>query len=313
MIINQSMSFDVFGSPLTKKKKFDVFNYGKIIGNLIEDRIKKTPVDKILSESVAIKINKESARLEELINRKERTINSSVNRRNEDITKNLPKVIQESLKNNNSIRTTIDGFIDTKLTTVNQRLNDAETKITSANTRNTDNFTKHGNDIETLKGKQTEFTGDLKKKYKKEDGEALQQRLNDAEAKITSANTRNTDNFTTHGNDIETLKGKQTEFTEDLKKLRNRVDQENGKEVTVDKLRQALSKLDEKRIQVITKQLEYNVGMKVRETLSNLGQMELKIIADQLDSDLLRRVEVVEGRHKALDERVTKELKELKS
>ena len=53
--------------------------------------------------------------------------------------------------------------------------------------------------------------------------------------------------------------------------------------------------------------------MKVRETLSNLGQMELKIIADQLDSDLLRRVEVVEGRHKSLDERVTRELKELKS
>ena len=58
------MSFDVFGSPLTKKQKFDVFNYGKIIGNLIEERIKKTPLDKILSENVAIKITKESGRLE---------------------------------------------------------------------------------------------------------------------------------------------------------------------------------------------------------------------------------------------------------
>ena len=40
------MSFDVFRSPLAKKQKFDVFNYGKIIGNLIEERIKKPPLIK---------------------------------------------------------------------------------------------------------------------------------------------------------------------------------------------------------------------------------------------------------------------------
>ena len=53
--------------------------------------------------------------------------------------------------------------------------------------------------------------------------------------------------------------------------------------------------------------------MKVGETLSKLGQSELTIIEDQLDSDLLRRLETVEGRQISLDERVTKELKALKS
>ena len=63
----------------------------------------------------------------------------------------------------------------------------------------------------------------------------MQHRLN-ADAIISSANSRNTNNFTIHGKHVETLKGKQSEYIEDLKKLRTRVDQEisklSDKEVT---------------------------------------------------------------------------------
>ena len=280
------MLVDKFGLSDAKKTKYcSDLNFDRIVSNSIETQVQKIPLDKLVGADVSKKITDESTRLEKLINSRESAINSSITRKGNEIKNSLPASIQNNIKNNVQTRKVIDDHISQKLVPVQQSLNGLSADFKTAKSGTHKNFENIKIDVKTLKDSYKNISESLKNTYRTSSGTALEQRCNGISADLATLKSGTLKNFENLGKDIEAVKSSIGTLVKE-------------------KVHETLKNLDAKTIQIITKQLEYNIGTKLTETLSNLGDKDLNVIASQLDSSLIDRINVLDGRLTVLGNKI---------